>query len=211
VLLRQASTQAIFKKRQDAFGYRGAEVTSRATLPSVCMKFLAENLAIENHSNRPTKNQHKRVLVVTGGLLSMRSFFTVGLTGILALGMIVGIAMGQENASQPQGGNQGIHAARAIDQELDHLTRDLELTPNQRKQIGPLLEEHRDRIQALFDKDPGVSRKGLGPQIHAISDENHHQMEALLTEHQKQLARAMQEGMRDGEESRRPAPSTASR
>ena len=95
-----------------------------------------------------------------------------------------------------------------FDQELDHLTKDLELTPNQRKQIRPLLQEHHDRIQALFDKNPKLSRKDLGPQIHAISDETHHQIEALLTEHQKQLAKAMQERMHAGEESRRPAPST---
>ena len=106
---------------------------------------------------------------------------------------------------------QALHSPRSIDQELDHLTKDLELTPNQRKQIRPLLEEHHDRIQALFDKNPKLSREDLGPQIHAISDETHHQIEALLTEHQKQLAKAMQERMRDGEESRRPAPSTPSK
>jgi Spy/CpxP family protein refolding chaperone len=143
----------------------------------------------------------------------MRTFFTVGLTGMLALGM-TGFAMAQENAphaQQPDPAGQGIHGPRSIDQELDHLTKDLELTANQRKQIRPLLEEHHDRIQALFDKNPGVSRKDLGPQIHAISNETHHQIEALLTEHQKQLAKAMQERMRAGEESRRPAPSTTSK
>jgi Spy/CpxP family protein refolding chaperone len=139
----------------------------------------------------------------------MRTFFTLGLTGILALGM-TGAAMAQENAPQPQEPNQarqGIHGPRSIDQELDHLTKDLELTPKQRKQIRPLLEQHHDRIQALFDNNPSRSREDLGPQIHAISDETHHQIEALLTEHQKQLAKAMQERMHAGEESRRPAPS----
>jgi Spy/CpxP family protein refolding chaperone len=92
-----------------------------------------------------------------------------------------------------------------------HLTKDLELTPNQRKQVRPLLQEHHDKIQALLDKNPTRSRQDLGPQIHAISDETHHQIEEVLTEHQKQLAKAMQERMRDGKESRRPAPSTASR
>ena len=137
----------------------------------------------------------------------MRTYFTVGLTGMLALGM-TGIAMAQENAPQPQGPNQarqGIHGPRSIDQELDHLTNDLELTTNQRKQIRPLIEEHHDRIQALFDKNPKVSREDLGPQIHAISDETHHQIEALLTGHQKELAKAMEERMHNGEESRRPA------
>lgn len=141
----------------------------------------------------------------------MRTFLPVGLTAKLALG-ITDIALAQENAPQPQGPNQarpGIHGPRSIDQELDHLTKDLEITPNQRKQIRPLLEEHHDRIQALFDKNPGVSRKDLGPQIHAISDETHHQIEVLVTEHQKQLAKAMQERLHAGEESRRPAPSTA--
>ena len=65
-------------------------------------------------------------------------------------------------------------------------------TPDQRKQIRPLLEEHHDRIQALFDKNPKLSRQDLGPRIHAISDETHHQIEALLTNPQKQLAKAMQ-------------------
>jgi hypothetical protein len=91
------------------------------------------------------------------------------------------------------------------------MTKDLELTSNQRKQVRPLLEKHHDRIQAHNDKNPGGSRKDLGPQIHAISDETHHEIHALLTEHQKQLEKAMQERMHAGEESRRTAPSTPSR
>jgi len=140
----------------------------------------------------------------------MRIYFAAGLTGMLALGM-TGIAIAQEHAPQPQGPNQtlqGIHGPRSIDQELDHLTTDLELSANQRKQIRPLLQEHHDTIQALFDKNPKVSPQDLGPQIHAISDETHHQIEGLLTEHQKQLVKAMQERMHAGEESRRFAPST---
>ena len=80
----------------------------------------------------------------------MRTFFTIGLTGMLALGM-TRVAMTQEIAPQPQGPNQArqqIHGPRSIDQELDHL---------------------------------------------------------------KQLAKAMQKRMHDGEESRRPAPPAASR
>ena len=141
----------------------------------------------------------------------MKTFFTIGLTGLFTLGMT---SIAQENARQSQEPNQArpaIHGPRSIDQELDHLTKDLELTPNQRKQVRPLLDEHHDRIQAAFDKNPNVSREDLGPQIHAISDETHHQIEALLTGHQKELARAMEERMHNGEESRRPAPSRESR
>ena len=66
----------------------------------------------------------------------MRAFLTLAFTGLLALG----ISYAQNNTRRP-------HGPRSIDQELDHLTKDLELTPNQRKQIRPLLEQHHDRIQ----------------------------------------------------------------
>ena len=127
---------------------------------------------------------------------------------MLALGT-TGINMAQENTARSQTANNAgpmVHGPRSFDQELDHLTKDLELTPKQQNQIRPLLQEHHDRIQALFDNNPGVSRKDLGAQIHAISDQTHREIEAVLTEHQRQLAKAMQERMQHGEESRRPAP-----
>jgi Spy/CpxP family protein refolding chaperone len=143
----------------------------------------------------------------------MKPFLIFGLTALLTLAM-TGIAMAQENAPQPQGANQArpaIHGPRSIDQELDHLTKDLELTPDQRTQVRPLLEQHHDKIQTLLDNNPKLSRQHLGPQIHAISEETHHQIEALLNDHQKQLAKAMQERMRNVEEGRPPAPSTESK
>lgn len=143
----------------------------------------------------------------------MRTFFTLGLSGMLALG-ITGIAVAQENAPQPQKAkqaHQGVHGPRSIDQELDHLTKELELTPSQRKQVRPVLQQHHDSIQALLDKNPTLSREDLKPQIHAISDETHHQIEALLTEHQKQLAKAMQKRMHNGEESKPTVPSGPSK
>jgi hypothetical protein len=121
---------------------------------------------------------------------------TLGLT--LSVMLILGTAgttMAQQGASQPQATDpapQWLHGPRSIDKELDHLTKDLELTPKQREQIRPLLVEHHDRIQALLDKNPTLSREDLQPQIHSISDQTHRDIEASLTEHQKQLAKAMQ-------------------
>jgi hypothetical protein len=102
-----------------------------------------------------------------------------------------------------------IHGPRSMDQELDHLTKDLELTSTQRTQVRPLLQEHHDKIQALFDKNPTLSRQDLGPQIHAISDETHREIHALLTDHQKALEKAMQEREHNGQENRNPTPASA--
>jgi Spy/CpxP family protein refolding chaperone len=85
---------------------------------------------------------------------------------MLVLGM-AGAAVAQDNGAQQPSARQQlqhIHTPQSIDQELARLTKDLELTPQQQQQVRPLLDEHHDRIQALLDKDPTVSRQKLDPQ-----------------------------------------------
>jgi hypothetical protein len=138
--------------------------------------------------------------------------------GIILMLGIASAALAQDNTQdkefqQPSAGQQlqHIHTPRSIDQELARLTKDLELTPKQQQQVRPLLDEHHDKIQALLDKNPTVSRQQLGPQIHAISDETHREIHALLTDHQKELEKAMVQREHHGEENRRsPPPAAAS-
>jgi Spy/CpxP family protein refolding chaperone len=127
---------------------------------------------------------------------------------MLALAM-TGAAFAQDNGGgQPAVRQQlqRIHTPQSIDQELARLTKDLELTREQQQRVRPLLQEHHDRIQALLDKNPTSSRQELAPQIHAISDDTHHEIHALLTDHQKELEKAMQHREHHGEENRRSAP-----
>jgi Spy/CpxP family protein refolding chaperone len=137
--------------------------------------------------------------------------FTLVYGVMLMLGM-AGPGVAQDNGVQQPSGRerlQHIHTPQSIDQELARLTKDLELTPEQRQQVRPLLDEHHDRIQALLDKNPTESRQELGPQIHAITDETHRKVHALLTDHQKDLEKAMQKREHDGGENRRSAPPAA--
>jgi hypothetical protein len=80
------------------------------------------------------------------------------------------------------------------------------LNSEQQQLVRSLLEEHHDRIQALLDRNPKASRQELGSQIHAISGETHRKIHALLTDHQKELEKAMQQREYNGGENRRPAP-----
>src|SRR6266852_2295961 len=142
--------------------------------------------------------------------------FTVAYGVMLMLG-IAGPAVAQDHVAQEDGVQQPsarqqlqhIHGPQSIEQKLARLTKDLELTPKQQQQVRPLLEEHHDKIQPLLDKNPTASRQELGPQIHAISDETHRQIHALLTDHQKELEKAMQQRGHNGEENRRSAPPAA--
>ena len=137
--------------------------------------------------------------------------FTLAFGVMLMLGM-AGPAVAQNNGAQQPSASQQlqhIHTPQSIDQELARLTKDLELTREQQQQVRPLLEEHHDRIQALLDKNPAASRQQLGPQVHAISDETHRKIHALLTDHQKELEKAIQQRERNGGDSRRSAPAAA--
>ena len=135
----------------------------------------------------------------------------------LAYGVMVLLGMAGPAAAQDNGGQQPserqqlqhIHTPQSMKQELARLTKDLELTPEQQQQVRPLLNKHHDKIQALLDKNPTASRQQLGPQIHAISDETHREIHALLTDHQKELEKAMQQREHHGEENRRSAPPAA--
>src|SRR6202043_1551693 len=127
------------------------------------------------------------------------AFFMLGMAGAV---------VAQNNGTQQPSAReqlQRIHTPQSIDQELTRLTKDLELTPKQQQQVRPLLQEHHDRIQALLDKNPKASRQELAPQIHAISDDTHHKIHALLTDHQKELEKAMHPREHNGEENKGPA------
>jgi periplasmic protein CpxP/Spy len=137
--------------------------------------------------------------------------FTLVYGALLMLGM-AGPTLAQDDRGQQPSARQQlqhIHTPQSIDQELTRLTKDLALTPEQQKQVRPLLQEHHDEIQALLDKNPTASRQRLAPQIHAISDETHRNIHTLLTDHQKELEKAMQQREDDGGENRRSAPPAA--
>jgi hypothetical protein len=144
--------------------------------------------------------------------------FTLAYGFMLMLGM-AGLVVAQDNGVQQPSARQQlqrIHTPQSIDQELARLMKDLELTREQQHHVQPVLQEHHDRIQTLLDKNPTASRLELAPQIHAISDETHHKIHALLTDHQRELEKAMQQREHNGEENRRSAavspepPSSAS-
>jgi periplasmic protein CpxP/Spy len=129
--------------------------------------------------------------------------------GVMLMLGITGAAVAQDNgAAQPSARQQlqHVHTPQSIDQELAHLTKDLELNSQQQQQVRPLLEEHHDKIQVLLDKNPAASRQELGPQIHAISDETHGKIHALLTDHQKELEKTMLQREHSGGENRRSTP-----
>jgi Spy/CpxP family protein refolding chaperone len=80
----------------------------------------------------------------------------------------------------------------SVDQALANLTRNLSLTPDQVDRIRPILQAHHDRILAILKNGPpSMTHEQFMTQVHAISAETHHRVNALLTPTQLELVKTL--------------------
>ncbi|MGB7548415.1 MAG: hypothetical protein WBM14_11750 [Terracidiphilus sp.] len=117
--------------------------------------------------------------------------FTLTLAGALLLGT-GGAALAQDNPPATQGQGPWGHGQRQMDpeQELQRLTKQLDLSADQQSRIKPLLVERRQKMQALFE-DQSLSREDHRAKADSIRDETHGKILAVLNEEQKQKFDAM--------------------
>jgi periplasmic protein CpxP/Spy len=137
----------------------------------------------------------------------MRSrLFTLALGGALTLG-VCGAAIAQEPAPPPpdqgQGGPGGPGGPgggmRRMDpnRQLEHMTKQLDLTADQQNQIKPVLMDRQQKLQALF-QDQSVSQDDRRAKARAINEESNSKIQAVLNDQQKQKFAEMQQRMRRG-------------
>jgi hypothetical protein len=95
-------------------------------------------------------------------------------------------------------------ADSSIEQQVRRLTKDLDLTPDQQEKVRQLSKDHNDRIQQILDTaPPTLTHEGFTAQVHAISQEYHDRVNAILTPHQLQLMKAMVGRLDNRQEARR--------
>jgi hypothetical protein len=111
--------------------------------------------------------------------------------GILTIG-VVSVLTICCYADQPRVWDSGeCRRSMDVDSELTHLTKELDLTEEQRERIRPILVEHQRKEQALH-QNTTLSSDDLRVQAHAISDETHKEIDPLLTDRQRQIVEAIQ-------------------
>ncbi len=94
-------------------------------------------------------------------------------------------------------------AERSIEQQVRRLTKDLDLTPEQQEKVRLLSTEHNDKIQKILDTaPPTLTYEAFSAQVHAISQEFHDAVNAILTPHQLELMMAMVGRLDSGKEDR---------
>ena len=130
------------------------------------------------------------VIVLTRTLrLLLASMLTIGMPGVSAAG-------GDADQAREWGSGE-FHRSMDVDSELAHLTKELDLTEEQRERILPILVEHQRKEQALH-QNTSLSSDDRRAQAHAISDETHKEIAPLLTDRQRQVVEAIQQRAHHG-------------
>jgi periplasmic protein CpxP/Spy len=125
----------------------------------------------------------------------------MALSGILAFGATSAI-YAQETDTPQQQGYRGHHGRMNPDAQLQHLTKALDLTPDQQSQIKPVLEARQQQMQALFHND-SLSRDDRHTQAQQIRTDTNTKIEAVLNDQQKQKFETMQARMQERMRERR--------
>ncbi len=126
-----------------------------------------------------------------------KRLFTLAMSGALLLG-VTGAALAQDNPPPPQNQEQGQGGRGRMrmdpDQQLQHMTKQLDLSADQQSQIKPVLVDRQQRMQAVF-QDQSLSREDRRAKMQSIRQDAQTKIEAVLNDQQKQKFEAMQERM----------------
>lgn len=144
--------------------------------------------------------------------MNPRKLFTRMSRGLAVLGMALCVPaamLAQATAPPPQGtagqqsnpgaqpmgpmGRMRHHHPPSPEHQLRHLTNMLNLTPDQQKQMLPILQDQHKRMESLRN-DPNLGPQQRRAQMRDAMMETHQKLEALMTDTQKQqFEQAMQQ------------------
>jgi Spy/CpxP family protein refolding chaperone len=123
-----------------------------------------------------------------------KTLCTIALTGLLGLGMTA-FAQDQSTAATTAPPMHG-HGRMNPDNQLEHLTKALNLSSDQQTQIKPILENQQSQMMQLH-QDSSLSRDDKMAKAKSLHDDTTSKIEAVLNDQQKQKYEAMQQKMQE--------------
>jgi len=146
-------------------------------LDGVCFIPVAEILT------QPLKeNSMKRLLVPT----------------VFALALAGGVAVAQSTTTPPPDGQKPFHHhAPSPERQAEHLSKALNLTPDQTSKLTPIFADRDQKMQALWQNQQ-LAPQDKHQQMHAIQKSTNEQLATVLTPEQLQQMKAMHHGRGDG-------------
>jgi Spy/CpxP family protein refolding chaperone len=102
-----------------------------------------------------------------------------------------------------------MHGPMNPDQQLEHLTKALNLTDDQKSQIKPILEERQQKLESIHS-DSSLSPEDRRSKMRSLIEDSNTKLRAVLTDEQKTKFDQMQSRMREHREHPGDAPNAPS-
>jgi len=132
-----------------------------------------------------------------------KAICTIALTGLLGLGMT---AFGQDQSTTSSTQSQAYGHQHTMDpnKKLEHLTKTLNLTPDQQAQIKPILQDQQQRMMQIHN-DTSLSQDDRMAKKKSLKQDTRGRIEAVLNPDQKQKYEAMKQKKQQGAEGTQPS------
>lgn len=119
-----------------------------------------------------------------------RMFRTVALSSALCLGLATASTLVAQDATPSQdqqdqsGQSMHRHGPMSPDQELNHMTKTLNLSSDQQSQIKPILQDRHDQMMQIH-QDTSMSRQDKMAKMQSLDSDSNSKVEAVLNDQQK--------------------------
>lgn len=132
---------------------------------------------------------------------------SLALSTIFGLGVALAAPQSQDQPAPPASPADGANGVRGHhqfnpDRQLHMLSKRLNLTDDQQKQILPILANRRQQMESLR-ADSTLAPQDRRAKLRSLRDESDLQIKAVLNDSQKQTYEQMQQQMHDREQQRR--------
>jgi protein CpxP len=135
----------------------------------------------------------------------MKLSIRLALFGCMSMIVAGGISAVQAQSAEPAGDSPSMQAPRKTpdpQHQTARLSRLLQLTPEQAAQIEPILQSRDQQIQQVRSEGPG----GGHGKMRAIMQDTNTQIQAILTDSQKQKYQQMVQQMMERRQAKKGAP-----
>jgi periplasmic protein CpxP/Spy len=124
---------------------------------------------------------------------------SLALSAVFGLGVAVAAPLAQDQPAETSKSAARHHADPQ--EQLNRLSKKLNLTDDQQKQILPVLTARQEQMHGIWS-DNSLSREDRQAKMRAIRDDSDAKIRAVLTDSQKQTYDQMQQQMREHEKQR---------
>ncbi|HXJ97121.1 MAG TPA: hypothetical protein VMT20_30145 [Terriglobia bacterium] len=126
----------------------------------------------------------------------LKRLFIVAATAMLAFGVAIAGAQSSDSgqAAPPAGGR--MRGPMGPDQQLEHMSKALNLTDDQKSQIKPILQDRQKQMESLRS-DTSLSPEDRRSKARSLMQDSNAKIIAVLNDEQKTKFKEMQSRMRE--------------